>query len=260
MGIVNVTPDSFSDGGRFQTVETALAQGYRLSDEGADVIDIGGESSRPGSEPVPLSEELQRILPVIEGLAASGRVPLSVDTTKADVARQVLNAGASIINDVTALGEGPEMARVVADAGAGLVLMHMQGVPRTMQQNPSYTDVVTEVYDFLAKRVELAEEYGISRERIAVDPGIGFGKTFHHNRELLRNLQRFADLGCAILVGTSRKRFLGTLTGRAVDERAVASAVSALAAATQGANVVRVHDVAATADAIKVWTALRGWG
>jgi dihydropteroate synthase len=259
MAIVNVTPDSFSDGDAALTAEAALEYARSLAAEGADVIDVGGESSRPGAECVPVAEELRRIVPVVEALATQLTVPVSVDTAKAEVARRVLKAGASIINDITALGDDPAMARAVAEAGAGLVLMHMRGVPQTMQDNPTYVNVVNEVYDFLARRVERAEEHGIPRARIALDPGIGFGKTLHHNLELLRNLGRFANLGCAVLVGTSRKGFLGTLTGRPVRGRAVASVVSALAAAVNGADVVRVHDVAATVDAIKVWTALRGW-
>jgi dihydropteroate synthase len=259
MGIINVTPDSFSDGGRSVTVEAAVALAQRLVAEGADVIDVGGESSRPGAAPVSASEELRRVVPVIEALSTVVAVPISVDTTKGEVARCVLRAGASIINDITALGDDPAMGRTVAETGAGVVLMHMQGVPRTMQDHPTYATVVAEVYDFLARRAERAEAHGIPRARIAIDPGIGFGKTFHHNLELLWNLDRFANLGCAVLVGTSRKGFLGTLTGRPVEHRAVASVVSALAAAVAGAHIVRVHDVAATSDAIKVWTALRGW-
>lgn len=258
MGIVNATPDSFSDGGRYLGETTAVEHGLRLIDEGAHLLDIGGESSRPGSEPVGLDEELRRVLPVVEGLAAAG-VPVSVDTTRAEVARRAIAAGAAIVNDITAMGGDPEMAQVVADSGAGVVLMHMQGVPRTMQQAPHYDDVVAEVYEFLARRVEWAGSVGIPPERIAIDPGIGFGKTMGHNLRLLRNLGRFATLGCTLLVGTSRKGFLGTITGRPVAERSTASAVSALLAIDDGARVVRVHDVGATVDAIKVWGAVRGW-
>jgi dihydropteroate synthase len=259
MGIVNVTPDSFSDGGRLGGPEGAVAHARRLAAEGADLFDLGGESSRPGSEPVPVDEELRRVLPVVEALAAEVGGPISVDTTKAEVARRALAAGAAIINDITAMGGDPEMASVVAEAGAGVVLMHMQGVPRTMQDDPRYEDVVREVYDFLARRVEWAGSRGIPPERIAVDPGIGFGKTVAHNLEILRNLERFATLGCAVLIGTSRKGFLGTITGRGLADRATASAASALVACVAGARVVRVHDVAATVDAIKVWGAVRGW-
>lgn len=258
MGIVNVTPDSFAGGGRRPSVEEAVAHGLRLAVEGTAILDVGGESSRPGSEPVSIGEEIARVVPVVEGLAAAGTVPISIDTTKPEVADAALRAGASIVNDITALAD-PALAKVVADAGAGVVLMHMQGNPRTMQTKPSYGDVVAEVYEYLARRVEAAEAAGIGRERIAIDPGIGFGKTLRHNLELLRNLGRFANLGCAVLVGTSRKGFLGTLTGRPVGERVVASVASALAALARGADVVRVHDVAATVDAIKVWAPLEGW-
>jgi dihydropteroate synthase len=260
MGIVNLTPDSFSDGGRFAGFEDALDHARRLAGAGADLLDLGGESSRPGSEPVSVDEELRRVLPVVEALAAESSVPLSIDTTKAAVARRALEAGAVIVNDITALDADPDMARVVAESGAGVVLMHMRGVPKTMQQDPRYEDVVREVCDFLAGRIEWAESRGIPRERIAVDPGIGFGKTMAHNLEILRNLRRFDTLGCALLIGTSRKKFLGTITGRGVGERGTASAVSSLAACVAGARVVRVHDVAATVDAIKVWGAVRGWG
>ncbi len=259
MGIVNVTPDSFSDGGRVWTCDDAVAHALRLVDEGADLLDIGGESSRPGAEPVGVEEELRRVVPVIEALAPRVRVPISVDTTKAEVARRVLEAGAAIINDIRALGGDPALPRFAAEARAGVVLMHMAGTPRTMQDYPRYGDVIREVRDYLARRIEALELVGIPRARIAIDPGIGFGKTFEHNLEILRNLDQFATLGCAIVIGTSRKGLLGTLTGRPVAERATASVVSSLAAATRGAHVVRVHDVGPMADTIKVWTALRGW-
>ena len=234
MGIVNVTPDSFSDGGLAGTLEGAVAHALHLVAEGADLLDLGGESSRPGAEPVPLDEELRRVIPVVEALAPRVAVPISVDTTKAEVARQALRAGASIINDIRGLDGDPDLARLVAEAGAGVVLMHMAGTPQTMQVDPRYDDVVREVRDDLARRIERAEASGIPRDRIAIDPGIGFGKTFEHNLELLRNLDRFANLGCALLVGTSRKGFLGTLTGRPVGERATASVVSSLAAVARG--------------------------
>ena len=259
MGIVNVTPDSFSDGGRLLTVGAAVAYARQLVNEGASLLDIGGESTRPGSDPVPLAEELRRVLPVVKAVAAELAVPISVDTTRPEVARAALAAGAAIVNDITGLSGDPNMARVIADADAGVVLMHMQGLPRTMQVAPVYADVVSEVYDFLARRLDAAQAAGIAHHRIALDPGIGFGKTLVHNLDLLRNLGRFASLGCALLVGTSRKQFLGAITGRRVDQRATASAVSSLAAALAGASVVRVHDVGPMADAIKVWTAVRGW-
>jgi dihydropteroate synthase len=259
MGIINVTPDSFSDAGRTRARDDAVAHALRLVEEGADLLDIGGESSRPGADPVPLDEELRRVIPVIEALAARVAVPISVDTTKAEVARRAIAAGATIINDIQALQGDPALGRVAAETGAAVVLMHMAGTPRTMQDDPHYDDVVREVRDALARRIADVELLGIPRARIAIDPGIGFGKTLAHNLELLRNLEQFATLGCAVLIGTSRKGFLGTLTGRPVDQRAIASVVSSLAAAHKGANVVRVHDVAAMVDAIKTWTAIHGW-
>jgi dihydropteroate synthase len=259
MGIVNVTPDSFSDGGRALDPTAALLQARALVAEGASLLDLGGESTRPGSDAVSLEEELRRVMPVIEPLCRMDMVPISIDTSKARVAEMALAQGASIVNDVTALRGDPEMARVIARSEAGVVLMHMQGQPKTMQQNPRYNDVVTEVLDFLAERVAWAQSQGIARSRIAVDPGIGFGKTLEHNLQLLRNLGQFATLGCTVVVGTSRKGFLGALSGRDVSERMAASTVSSLAACAAGAGVVRVHDVAAMVDAIKVWTALRGW-
>lgn len=259
MGIVNVTPDSFSDGGRSATLDDAVEQGIRLVREGAAILDIGGESSRPGAEPVTLEEELRRVVPVVEALATRLDVPISVDTTKAEVARQALRAGAAIVNDISALSSDRELAQVVVEAGAGIVLMHMQGTPRTMQLDPQYNDVVAEVVTYLEERIAWAESQGIRRAQIAIDPGIGFGKTTAHNLLILQNIERFANLGCAVLVGTSRKRLLGDLTGRPVKEREAATVVSSLAAGIGGANVVRVHDVAPMADAIKVWTAIRGW-
>lgn len=259
MGIVNVTPDSFSDGGRSLALDDALTNAQELVSQGADILDVGGESSRPGAESVCVEEELRRVVPVVERLSKLVSVPISVDTTKAEVARKAVEAGATIINDITGLTGDPALARVVAETGAGVVVMHMAGTPRTMQVNPHYEDVVREVRDYLARRVDAIEALGISRNRVAIDPGIGFGKTAEHNLLILRNLDQFATLGCSILVGTSRKNFLGLLTGREVRERATASVVSSLAAAVQGANVVRVHDVAAMVDAIKVWNATQGW-
>jgi dihydropteroate synthase len=259
MGVVNVTPDSFSDGAGIVDQAGAVENGLRLVAEGADLLDVGGESSRPGAEPVPLGEELRRVIPVVEGLADSAGVPISVDTTKAEVARQALRAGASIINDIRGLGGDPELARLLIESDAGVVLMHMAGTPQTMQIDPRYDDVVVEVRDALARRADWVESLGIARSRIAIDPGIGFGKTLEHNLELLRNLGQFATLGCTLLVGASRKGFLERLTGRPVGQRMTASVVSSLAALAQGARVVRVHDVGPMVDAIKVWEALRGW-
>jgi dihydropteroate synthase len=259
MGILNLTPDSFSDGGRVSALDDAVVLAQSLASEGADILDLGGESSRPGADPVPLDEELRRVIPVVEAIAPAVKIPLSIDTTKAEVARQAASLGAAIINDITALRADPGMARVAVDVGAAVVVMHMQGVPKTMNVSPQYLDVVAEVYEFLARRVEWAAAHGIPRERIAIDPGIGFGKTNAHSIEILRNLKRFDNLGCAILVGNSRKGFLGKITGRPISERATATAVSSLLACLRGARVVRVHDVAPMVDAIKVWSALRGW-
>jgi dihydropteroate synthase len=259
MGIVNVTPDSFSDGGRYRDHADAVAHGLRLVDEGADLLDIGGESSRPGAAPVLLDEELRRVIPVVETLARRVGVPISVDTTKAEVARQALEAGAVIINDIRALGGEPAMAEIAAAHRAGVVLMHMAGTPLTMQQDPCYDDVVAEVRDALAERLAAAERLGIARSRIAIDPGIGFGKRTAHNLDLLRNLDQFATLGCVIVIGISRKGFLGKITGRPTGDRTMASVVSSLAAVRKGASVVRVHDVAPMVDAIRTWSAIHGW-
>jgi dihydropteroate synthase len=258
MGILNVTPDSFSDGGRAYRVESAVRHAESLLAEGADILDLGGESSRPGAEPIPLREELRRILPVLDAVRGFSDIPISIDTTKAEVARQALDAGADIINDISALRGDAEMTRVIADRGAGVVLMHMAGTPATMQLNPTYANVVTEVYDMLAGRIDDLQTQGIGRERIAIDPGIGFGKTLDHNLSLLQQLSRFVNLGCVVLVGTSRKGFLGTITGRPLHQRDPASVVSSLWACTQGARVVRIHDVGGMADALRVWNALRG--
>jgi dihydropteroate synthase len=259
MGIVNLTPDSFSDGGQLSGPREAVNFALRLVADGADLLDLGAESSRPGAHPVSAEEELGRIAPIVRMLAPRVEIPISIDTTKAEVARAALSDGASIINDISALSADPEMAEVTAGFGAGVVLMHMQGTPANMQDNPHYANVVNEVYDFLARRVEWAEARGIPRERIAIDPGIGFGKTHAHNLEILRNLEQFANLGCAILIGASRKGFLGSITGRPVSERAGSSVAASLDACLHGAGVVRVHDVAAMADAIRVWTALGRW-
>lgn len=257
MGIVNVTPDSFSDGGMFQSAHDAVQHAARLIDEGADIVDVGGESSRPGSDPVSVEEELRRVLPVVEGLeAARPGAVVSVDTRREGVARAVLDAGASIVNDVTA-GSDPLLFGTVRQAGAGLVLMHMRGEPRTMQADPHYDDVVAEVHEFLRERVESAVFAGIEVERVAVDPGIGFGKNLGHNLALLRELGTFTDLDGALLVGVSRKRFLGMLSG-AEDpkDRVEASVVAAAWCVARGADVVRVHDVRETVRGLTVVDAL----
>ncbi|NMO14405.1 dihydropteroate synthase [Pyxidicoccus fallax] len=259
MGVVNVTPDSFSDGGRFFGTEAAVAHGVALAEAGADLLDVGGESTRPGSQPVGVEEELARVVPVIEGLRARTSVPLSVDTTKAAVAREALKAGAHLINDITGFRSDPDLPRVVAEAGAACCLMHIQGTPATMQQAPRYDDLVDEVLAFLEDAVARAEAAGVPRSRILLDPGIGFGKTFDHNLYLLRRLGELRVLGLPLLVGTSRKGFLGKLTGgKPAAERLAATLGSVAAvAALGGAEVVRVHDVAEARDAIVVADAIR---
>ncbi|AMV36708.1 dihydropteroate synthase [Planctomyces sp. SH-PL62] len=260
MGIVNVTPDSFSDGGRWFSIEAAVEHALKLVEEGADILDVGGESTRPGSEIVPAAEEIRRVVPVIEQLAAATSVPISIDTMKPEVAREATRAGACIINDVSGLRD-EETARVAVESGAAVVVMHMQGTPQTMQDAPRYDDVVEEVLAYLAERVDWCTNVmGIPRERIAIDPGIGFGKTYEHHLELLRNLGRFGTLECAMLLGVSRKGMLKTMTGRGLDQRLAASVVCSLAGCTLGAQVVRVHDVGPMVDAIKVWNLVRGWG
>ena len=258
MGIVNVTPDSFSDGGQHATRDTALAHALHLIEEGADLLDIGGESTRPGAAAVPQAEEIERVVPLIAALAGKG-VPLSVDTSKPEVMRAALEAGAAIVNDVYAL-RATGAVEAVAASGCGVVLMHMQGVPRTMQVAPRYEDVVTEVLAFLKERLLVLGGRGITSDRVAVDPGFGFGKTVEHNFTLLRELERFAALGCPVLAGLSRKSMLGAATGRGVAERAVASVVGAVLAVERGARIVRVHDVAATCDGLRVWDAMKGQG
>jgi dihydropteroate synthase len=260
MGIVNVTPDSFSDGGLFLDAEQAIAHGRELAAAGADILDIGGESTRPGAEAVTAEVELERVEPVVAALcdASGAGVPVSIDTSKAPVAAAALDAGAEIVNDVTALRGDPELAGLCADRGPIVVLMHMLGEPRTMQDDPRYEDVVTDVRAFLAERIETAIAAGIEEERIWIDPGIGFGKTVEHNVELLRRLGELADLGRPIVVGTSRKRFLGSLTGREVTERLGGTVATNVLALAEGADVFRVHDVAAARQALDVGAVLLG--
>lgn len=253
MGIVNVTPDSFADGGRHSSAAAAVDHGLRLREEGADILDIGGESTRPGATPVSADEELERILPVIQGLLHSGAA-LSVDTMKPGVMRAALAAGADMINDVNALRAEGAVEAVTA-GNAGLCVMHMQGEPRNMQVDPRYGDVVAEVRAFLARRLAEAEAAGIARQRLLIDPGFGFGKTLEHNVALFKSLPTLADMA-PVLVGVSRKSMLGLITGRPVDQRLAASVSAALLAARSGAAVLRVHDVAATVDALKIWQAL----
>jgi dihydropteroate synthase len=258
MGVVNVTPDSFSDGGLYLDAGAAIAHGRRLAAEGADILDVGGESTRPGAEPVAEAEELRRVLPVLDGLAGAGP-RLSIDTSKAAVAQAALQAGATIVNDVTALRSDPEMAALLAGHDCDVCLMHMLGEPRTMQRDPRYDDVVDDVKAFLSARLEHAVAAGIAEERVWLDPGIGFGKTVTHNLELLRRLPELVALGRPIVVGTSRKSFLGRITGRGPHERVPGTIATNVLALAAGARVFRVHDVAEVRDALLVAAAsLRG--
>ncbi|MGZ4126595.1 MAG: dihydropteroate synthase [Actinomycetota bacterium] len=243
MGILNVTPDSFSDGGRYFDVEAALKQGIALADDGADLIDVGGESTRPGADPVETAEEIRRVVPVIEALADAVSVPISIDTMKAEVARAALDAGAAVVNDVSAGRFDPSLLRLAADRGVPVVLMHMLGEPRTMQQNPTYRDVVAEVAAFLDARASEARATGIAPDRIVVDPGFGFGKTPAHNLVLLKELRRFTELGHAVLVGTSRKSFIGATLDLPIEQRLEGTAATVALAIANGAAIVRVHDV-----------------
>jgi len=255
MGILNVTPDSFSDGGQFSSTAAAIAHGERLLAAGADILDIGGESTRPQAAPVAANEELRRILPVIEALAKTTTAPLSIDTSKAVVAEAALAAGAEIINDVTGLTGDPAMLQVALQSQAGVCVMHMQGTPQTMQDNPTYTDVVREVAEYLQARQDQLVAAGLDVRRICLDPGIGFGKTNEHNRLLMANSYRFHALGCPILIGHSRKYFLGKLIGDTTADRTFATAGAACALAAQGVQVIRVHDVAAVRQALLTFDA-----
>ena len=254
MGVVNVTPDSFSDGGLHLDPTAAVDHGRRLAADGADVLDVGGESTRPGAAPVGAAEELRRILPVVEALVADAGPLVSADTAKAVVARAALEAGAGLVNDVTALRD-PDMAETVARSGALLCLMHMRGEPRTMQDDPRYDDVVSDVKAFLEERLAVAVAAGVPESHVWLDPGIGFGKTLEHNLELLRRLDEIVAIGRTVVVGTSRKSFLGTLTGRPPDERVPGTIATSVLAYERGARVFRVHDVREVADALKVATA-----
>ncbi|MGH8080095.1 MAG: dihydropteroate synthase, partial [Lysobacter sp.] len=256
MGIVNVTPDSFSDGGAHDTVEAAVAHGLRLAAEGADALDIGGESTRPGADEVSVEEELRRTAPVIERLARETSLPISIDTSKPEVMHAAIAAGAGLINDVYALRRDGALDAAAA-LGVPVILMHMQGEPRSMQQQPEYDDVVAQVHRFLTERIFAAEMAGIAKKRIVIDPGFGFGKNLQHNLTLLAQLQRFTELGVPVLAGLSRKRSIGELTGRDdARERVHGSVAAHLIAAQRGAALLRVHDVAATVDALKVWEAV----
>jgi dihydropteroate synthase len=256
MGVVNVTPDSFSDGGLFLDPERAIDHGRELLAEGADVLDVGGESTRPGAEAVDADEERRRVIPVVAGLAAAGAV--SIDTSKLAVAEAALDAGARIVNDVTAFRAEPQLAELCAQRGCDVVLMHMKGTPRTMQENPTYDDVVDDVRAFLSERVEFAVSRGVAEERIRLDPGIGFGKTVQHNLELLRRLGEIGGLGRPIVVGTSRKSFIGKVTGRPVGERLGGTIASCVLAYANGAAMLRVHDIGPVREALLVAGAILG--
>jgi dihydropteroate synthase len=257
MGVINVTPDSFSDGGLYLDPDAAIEHGRELVAAGADVLDVGGESTRPGAEEVSVEEELRRVEPVVEGLAG-GEAVVSIDTSKAAVAEVALDAGAEIVNDVTALRGDPEVAALCAERGAGLVLMHMQGTPRTMQENPVYDDVVDDVKAFLVERMQVAVGAGVDEGRIWLDPGIGFGKTLEHNMELLGRLGELRELGRPLVVGTSRKSFIGKVDGSLASERLGGTIASSVLAAAEGADVLRVHDVAEVGQALRVAGAILG--
>ncbi|MEJ5207348.1 dihydropteroate synthase [Denitratimonas sp. CY0512] len=256
LGIVNVTPDSFSDGGAYDSTQAAIEHGLKLVEAGADALDIGGESTRPGADAVPLETELARVLPVIEGLARATQVPISIDTFKPEVMRAAVAAGAGLINDICALTQDGAL-EAAAELGVPVILMHMQGEPRTMQDAPQYDDVVGQVRRFLADRLFACELAGIPKSRLVIDPGFGFGKNLDHNLHLLARLEAFADLGVPLLAGLSRKRMLGEITGREVGERAAASVAAHLIAAQRGAMLLRVHDVAPLRDALALWQALQ---
>lgn len=257
MGIVNITPDSFSDGGRYLAVDRAVAQALALVDQGADILDLGAESTRPGAIPVSEQEEMDRLLPVLSEVVKQTTVPVSVDTMKSRVARAALAAGASIINDVTAMRFDPDMAQVVATYGAGVVLMHMQGTPLTMQDSPHYENVVSEVGEFFEERIDAAQQAGIAKSHIVLDPGFGFGKLQVHNLELLNRLSAFSRFGCPLLVGLSRKALLGKILDRPVQDREWGTAAAVAMAVDRGAAIIRVHEVAAMKDVVKVAAAVR---
>ena len=252
MGILNVTPDSFSDGGLYDSTDRAVARGLEMIAEGADIIDVGGESTRPNAVPVSIDEELKRVIPVIEALAHKVTIPISIDTTKVEVARRAIVAGACIINDVAGNRTDETLWRLAAETGAGYILMHTQGTPQTMQNNPQYSDVCAEVNDFFGKQLVKMDACGLPREQVVLDVGIGFGKTVEHNVDLLKSVRTFLKWDRPIMIGTSRKSFIGALTGAALPDRLAGSLVSACFAVEEGAGIVRVHDVAATRQALRM--------
>jgi len=257
MGILNITPDSFSDGGHFTSAAAILTQADRLLAEGADLLDIGGESTRPGALPIPLAEETSRVITAIRAIRERHAIPISVDTTKSEVARLALAEGADLINDISALRFDSGMAQLLREHLVPVVIMHMQGTPGNMQQNPQYQDVIGEILAFLTERIIWAMDHGIAREQIIIDPGLGFGKTIAHNLTILKHLDRFNELGCPVLVGHSRKAFIGKILDLEVSERDQATAILSGLCAMQGATIIRVHDVAATVQAVKLVAAVR---
>jgi dihydropteroate synthase len=257
MGILNVTPDSFSDGGHHFGLENAVLQSDQMVQEGVDIIDIGGESTRPFAEPVSLQEELDRVIPVIEAIRTKHRIPISIDTTKAEVARRALDAGADIINDISALQQDPAMIDVAGNANCPIIIMHMQGTPGNMQLNPEYDDVVEDIIEFFVQRLQWLTSCGIARDRITLDPGVGFGKNLGHNLSILKHLDRFKSLGQPLLLGHSRKRFLGEITGKDALDRDLPTAVVTTLALHQGVDIVRVHSVGASRNALSIAAAIR---
>jgi dihydropteroate synthase len=243
MGVLNVTPDSFSDGGEFFKVEDAVRQGIKMAEEGADIIDVGGESTRPGSDPATIEEELSRVIPVIESLSKEIDIPISIDTYKSEVAKKALDAGAEMINDISALRFDPKMKEVVSEYQVPIVLMHIKGTPKNMQENPYYNDVIEEIIKYLKESIQMAKDGGIQEENIIIDPGIGFGKRLEDNLNILKNLKKFSILNCPILVGPSRKSFIGKILDLPVEERLEGSLAALAVAIMNGANIVRVHDV-----------------
>jgi len=259
MGIVNITPDSFSDGGRFLDSAEAIEHAASMAEEGADIIDIGGESTRPGAEPVSVQDEISRVIGVIEKISGVCDLPISIDTTKAEVAHEALAAGASIVNDVTGLHGEPALAAVAGEFGAPVIAMHIKGTPRTMQASPTYEDVVADICTYLRESIATAEENGVPREQVIIDPGIGFGKTVRHNLEIMARLRELGRLGRPILVGTSRKSTIGKITGRPVEQRLFGTAATVAVCVANGAHIVRVHDVAAAVDVCRMTDAICRW-
>ena len=259
MGVLNVTPDSFSDGGSFFDVSSAVERALQMVEQGADILDVGGESARPGARPVPAADEIKRVVPVIERIASAADTPISIDTSKAEVAREALAAGASIVNDITGLHGDPAVAQAAAEFSAAVVAMHIKGTPRNMQENPFYEDLIGEISGYLRRSIAIAKQNGVPAEQIIIDPGIGFGKTVRHNLEIMARLREFESLGRPILTGTSRKSTIGKITGKPVDRRVFGTAATLAICIANGAHVVRVHDVAEAADVVKMTDAICRW-